>query len=345
MGVGSGIAAQAGFVSEGTVGTATTVTNFPEFNSEGVNFVKGLLQGQGLRAGGSYDRALRRVVSTVGAAGPITMDHATKKFNFFWRHMLGSTPTFTQLGSTTAYTGLHVPGPIDGKSFTYQKGVPQTDGTVKPFTFNGGKVTQWTFSVTDQLIAQLALTMDFWNVVTATGLAAASYPAGNEVFNFSQAALSIGGTASTSSGVTTVSGGSAATTLFKGFSLTGTNPMATARRGLGNAGVKKEQIENGIRTLAGQLDGEFTSESEIWDVMKADTSTVLHFTLTGSVIASTYHNTIDIICPAAKFDTSDISVAGPDIVQQSVPFAVLDDGSGSNPAIQVTITSTDTDAT
>jgi len=340
---GSGIASQVGVIAEATPGTALTVTNFPEFLSEGVNFQKGVLQGQGLHAGGAYNRNSRRVVSTVGAGGPLTMEHATKKFNFWWQQMLGSTPTFTQQGATTAYLGLHQPGTLDGKSFTYQKGVPQTDGTVKPFTFNGGKVSQWVFSVTDQQIAQLALTMDFWNVVTATGLAAASYPTGNELFNFSQAAIKLGGTASTTSGVIAVSGGATPTTLFKGFSLTGQNPMAADRRGLGNGGVKKEQIENGYRTLTGQLDGEFTAESETWDVMKADTTTALQLTLTGSVIASTFHNTLDIILPAVKFDTSDISINGPDIVQQSVPFTVLDDS--TNAVIQVSITSTDTDAT
>ena len=344
MAGGSGIASQVGFVSETTVGTAVTVSNFPEFNSEGVNYEKGVLQGQGLHAGGSYNRASRRVVSTVGAGGPITMDHATKKFNLFWKHMLGSSPTFTQQAATTAYVAVHQPGILDGKSFTYQKGVPQTDGTVKPFTFNGGKVTQWTLSVTEQQILQLALTMDFWNVVTATALATASYPSGNEVFNFSQATvLKLGGTASTASGVVSVASGVQASTLFKGFTLQGTNPMATERRGLGNAGVKNEQIENGYRVLTGTLDGEFTSESEIWDVMKADTTTALQLTFVGSTIESTYKNTLDIILPAVKFDTADISVGGPDIVQQSVPFTVLDDG--TNAVIQVSITSTDTDAT
>ena len=49
------------------------------------------------------------------------------------------------------------------------------------------------------------------------------------------------------------------------------------------------------------------------------------------------------ILPAVKFDTADVSVAGPDVVAQAVPFAVLDDG--TNAVIQVSITSTDTDAT
>lgn len=337
---GGGIAAQAGFAGESTVGTAVTVDHFPEFNSDTVDYTKGILQGQGLHAGGQYDRAARRVVSTVGAKGDITMDHATKKMNLFWKHILGSAPTFTQQGATTAYLAVHQPGSTDGMSLTYQKGVPQTNATVQPFTFNGGKVEAFSFSVTDQQIAQLMMTLDFWNVDTATALAAASYPAGNEVFNFSQAVIKLGGTASTTGGVVSVASGVAATTLFKGFTLSGTHPKADARYGLGNSGVKKEQIENGWRALTGNLDGEFTSRTEIWDVMKSDTTTALQITFTGSVIESTYHNTLDIILPAVKFDTASVAVPGPDIIPQAVPFTVLDDG--ANAVCQVSITSTDT---
>lgn len=339
MAAGGGIAAQAGFAGESTVGTAVVVDHFYEFNSETVAYVKGILQGQGLHAGGQYDRAGRRVVSTVGAKGDITMDHATKKMNLLWKHILGSTPTFTQQGATTAYLAVHQPGSTDGMSLTYQKGVPQTNGTVQPFTFNGGKVESFQFSVTDQQIAQLMLSLDFWNVATGTALASASYPAGNEVFNFSQATIKLGGTASTSAGVVSIAGGTTATTLFKGFTLSGTHPKADARFGLGNAGVKKEQIENGWRSLTGNLDGEFTSRTEIFDLMLADTTTAMQITFTGSTIASTYHNTLDIILPAVKFDTASIAVPGPDIIPQAVPFAVLDDG--TNAVVQVSVTSTD----
>ena len=341
MAPGAGIASQVGFVTETTVGSAGTPDHFPEFTGETVNFVKGILQGQGLHAGGFYNRAARRVVSTKAAAGDITMDHATKKMNFFWKHILGSTPTFTQQGATTAWTAVHQPGSADGSAFTYQKGVPQTNGTVQPFTFNGGKVTSATFSVTDQQIAQLVMSMDFWNVATGTALAAASYPAGNEVYNFSQAStFTLGGTASTSGGVVSIASGVAATTLFKGFSVTFAAPKATGRYGLGNSGIKKEQIENAYKTITGTLDGEFTSRTEIWDLMQADTTTALHLQFVGSNIASTYYNTLDFVFPAVKFNTADISVGGPDIVQQSVPFEVLDDG--VNAVCQVSITSTDT---
>lgn len=340
MSAGGGIAAQAGFVDESTVGTPVTVDHFYEFNSETVDYVKGILQGQGLHAGGQYDRSARRVVSTVGAKGDITMDHATKKMNLLWKHILGSAPTFTQQGATTAYLAVHQPGTTDGMGLTYQKGVPQTNGTVQPFTHNGGKVESFSFSVTDQQIAQLMLTLDFWNVATGTALASASYPAGNEVFNFSQCTIKLGGTASTGGGVVSIASGVTATTLFKGFTLAGTHPKADARYGLGNAGIKKEQIENGWRALTGTLDGEFTSRTEIWDLMQADTTTAMQVTFTGSVIASTYHNVLDIILPAVKFDTASVAVPGPDIIPQSVPFTVLDDG--TNAVCQVSITSTDT---
>lgn len=341
MAAGAGLAGSVGFAAEATVGTAATPDHFYEFNTEGVNYQKGILQGQGIHAGGLYDRASRRVVSTVGAGGPITLDHATKKMNLLWKYMLGSTPTFTQQGATTAYLAVHQPGTLDGGSFTYQKGVPQTDGTVRPFTFNGGKVTDWELSVSTEQILQLSLTMDFWNVVTATALAAPSYPTGNEVFNFQQVTtFKLGGTASTTSGVVSVASGTTVATLVRDFTLAGSNALAVDRRGLGNQGVKSEQIENGWRGLTGTLIGEFTSQAEIWDVMKADTATPLQITFEGSTIASTYKNTLDIILPAVKFDTADVSIDGPDIVAQSVPFVVLDDG--TNATIQVSITSTDT---
>lgn len=343
MATGSGLSAQVGVGEESTWGTAVTVDHFPEFNSEDVNYVKGILQGRGLYAAGAaaFDRASRRVVSTKSAGGTLTMDHATKKFNIFWKHMLGSTPAFTQQGATTAYTAVHTPVTKQGLGLTYQKGVPQTDGTVRAFTFNGGKVTDWEFSVNDGQIAQLVLTFDFQNVATAAALAAASYPAGNEVFNFSQATvLKLGGTASTTSGVVSVAGGTQAVTLFSGISLKGTTPMKTDRYGLGNAGLKQEAILNDYPTITGTLDGEFTSRTEIWDLMQSDTSTALQLTFTGSQIAAPYNNTLDIILPAVKFDTADVSVGGPDIVTQSVPFTVLSDG--VNAPIQVSITSTDT---
>lgn len=335
MALGSGIASQVVVKQESVVGTAVTVDHAYEFDSESVMWTPNVLQGTGLHAGGQYARTGRRVRPTATAAGDLTMEHAFNKMSFWWQQNLGvaSTPAVVVTG---AYKTILTPGGLQGTSITYQKGVPETvDGTVIPFTFNGGKVTGWEFALSDGAIPTLKETLDFWNVATATALVSPSYVAGDGVFNFSQAVLKIGGTASTTSGVTSVSGGTQVATIMSGYTLTGTNPMKVDRFGLGNAGVKAEQLENGYRGLALSLAGEFYNRTELWDVFKAGTAVPVELTLTGPIITGSTHYSLDILLSSVTFDTADNSVAGPDVVAQTVGCNVTDDG--TNNVIQVTV--------
>lgn len=338
MAIGSGLASQVGIGAESTVGTAVTVDHFLEFDSESVNFTKNTLQGVGLHAGGLYNRANRRVISTVTAGGDLTVEAAYNKQLLLWKNILGTLVGPTSI-STGVYSSVITPGSLKGTSLTYQKGVPQTDGTVQPFTFNGCKVTGAKFSVSTSQIAMLACTVDAWNVATATSLAAASYSTTNGVFNFSQATIKIGGTPSTTSGVTSISGGTPLTTLVNAYELDFSNPMKVDRYGLGSAGVKKEQIENDYRPLTGTLTGEFTQRSEIWDLFQADTGTSLQITFTGPNITSGNPYKLDIVLPSVKFDTGELSVAGPDVVPLNVNYTVLDNQIDN--VCQVTIVNAD----
>lgn len=336
MALGTGLASQVMVAEESTPGTAVTVTHPYEFDSESVNYVKNILQGTGLHAGGQYNRAARRVVSTVTASGDITMEHSYNNMEFWWKKNLGNVISGPTVVNTPAFKTIIGPGGLQGTGITYQKGVPETsDGTVEPLTFNGGKVTGWEFNVANGAIATLKETMDFWNVATATSLASASYIVPNPVWNFSQAAIKFGGTPSTTSSVTSISAGVSAVTLINGFTLTGTNPLKVDRFGLGNAGIKKEQLENDYRTLTGSLAGEFTNRTELYDLFKANTQTSIQFTMTGPIIASTSTYLLDIVLPAVFFDTDDTSIGGPDVVPQTVGFTVVDDG--TNNVIQVTL--------
>lgn len=336
MALGTGLASQVMVAEESTPGTAVTVTHPYEFDSESVNYVKNILQGTGLHAGGQYNRAARRVVSTVTASGDITMEHSYNNMEFWWKKNLGNVISGPTVVTTPAYKTVLGNGGLQGLGITYQKGVPETsDGAVEPLTFSGGKVTGWEFNVAMGAIATLKETLDFWTVSTATTLASASYIVPNPVWNFSQAAIKFGGTPSTSSGVTSISGGSAAVTVINGFTLTGTNPMKTDRYGLGNAGIKKEQLENDYRTLSGSLAGEFTNRTELYDVFKANTQTSIEFTLTGPIITGAIAYELDIVLPAVFFDTDDTSIGGPDVVPQTVGFTVVDDGVDN--VIQVTL--------
>jgi hypothetical protein len=355
----SGLSGQVGTVAETTYGTPVTVSHFYEFLSETLTFVPTWLDGQGLKSGQAYNRGSRTVVSEINITGDVTLEHTSGEatnavadsMGFWWKHALGSTITTpTQIAATTAYKQIHTPGSKAGFSMDIQVGRPQISGvTVQPFSYQGVKITTWEFSVTDNQIAQLKLTLDGQQELTATGLVAASYPTPNGLFSFANASVfTLGGTASTSAGETTVSGGTAVASRVTGFTLTGTTPMDTTRFGLGNAGLKGEPIENAIPTITGTLTTEFYSQSELYTPFKAAGTQVLELDLTkfdssgndaAGVAAGTNPYRLAFIIPACRFKTAAVNVAGPGVISQSVGFQAYDDGSGTNPVLQVKLVS------
>ena len=354
----SGLSGQVGTVVESTYGTPVTVTRFWEFLSENFQFVPAWLDGQGLKAGQAYKRASRTVQSQFDINGDITMEHtdgsaataAADSMGWWWKQALGSSITTPTVVTGTAYKQIHTPGSKAGFFATLQVGRPQISGvTVQPFTYTGVKVTDWEFSCSDNQIAQFKATCDGQTELTSTSLAAASYPTPNGLFTFKDAAnFKIGGTATTSAGETTVASGVAVASRVTGITITGSSPMKVDRYGLGNAGLKGEPIENAIPSITGTLSAEFYSRTELYDVFKANTTTALqldfsHFDSAGNdangAAAGPNPYLLSFILPAVKFKTASANIGGPDVIPQSVGFEAYDDGSGTNPVIQVKLVS------
>lgn len=339
MATGSGLDAQIGFGQEVTWGTAVTPTRFLEFNSESLKFDPTFLEPSALRAGTKYKRAGRVVQSRTSVSGDFTVELNTLGMGMLVKNMLGSNVIATTLISGSAYKQIHTPGDFRGKGLTVQVGRPEpASGTVQPFTYAGCKVSGWDFDMKDNDYATLKLTVDGKSETTATALATASFLSGGTAYNFSQASLKLGGTAATATGETTITGGVAASTIITDFSLSGKVPMATDRFGLGNAGQKAEQLENGIPTITGKLGAEF-GKTEFYDVFRANTTFALQFDLTGPLIAAGQNYLFSIILPAVKLKGAAPVVSGPDIVQMSTDFEVYSDE--TNPVIQVKIVSTE----
>lgn len=353
----SGLSGQVGTVAE-TYGTPATVTRFWEFLSENFVFDPNYLDGQGLKAGQAYNRASRTVQSQFDVNGDITMEHtdgsaasaAADSMGWWWKQCLGSSVTTPTVVLGTAFKQVHVNGSKAGFAATMQVGRPQISGiTVQPFTFTGCKVTQWDFSCSDNQIAQLKATIDAQTESTSTGLAAASYPTPNGLFSFADAkTFKIGGTATTSGGETTIAGGAAVQSRVTAITITGATPMKTDRYGLGNAGLKGEPIENAIPTITGTLTTEFFDRTEFYDKFKSGATVPFqldfsHFDSAGNdangVAAGPNPYLLSFILPAVKFKTSAQNITSPDVIPQSVGFQAYDDGSGSNPVIQVKIVS------
>lgn len=340
MATGTGLDAQIGFVAETTVGTAVTVTRFLEFNSESIAWKPTFVEPTGLRVGRKFKRASRLIQSRKTVDGSIEMEWATRGMGLLASHMIGSTGTATQISTTSAYQQIHTPGGFVGKGLTIQVGRPEPSGTVRPHTYTGCKFTGWEFKLSDSEIATLSVEVDGWDESTATALATASFTS-SEVWNFQQAVLKLGGTASTTSGEMSVSGGTAVTTVIREISIKGENPLATERFGIGNAGIKREQLENDTPTIMGSLTAEF-NRTELYDLMKNNTTTAIELTLTGSAIPSGGGNTnlLSFIMPACKLKEAAPTVDGPDIVQMTTAFEAYDDE--TNAPLQIKIVSADT---
>ncbi|MEW2250392.1 phage tail tube protein [Streptomyces sp. NPDC006975] len=340
MATGSGLDAQLMVGAESSWGTAVTPDHAFEFNDEGLKREPSWLEPTGLRVGQKYKRATRVSVSRESVSGDITLEHATKGMGLLWKHALASSATPTQLATTAAYEQIHTPGDFRGLGLTVQVGRPEpSSGIVRPFTYSGCKISQWELNVSDNAIPTLKLTVDGRQEDTAAALAAPSYLTGSHVFSFAGATLTLGGTVSTTSGKTSVSGATAIATVVTEVSISGEAPMATDRFGIGNAGLKSEQLENDTPTITGQLSAEF-NKAELYDVYRNNGTTALVLKLEGQTIEAGNKETLEIILPAVKFKQAAPNVGGPDIVQMSTDLEAYDDE--TNPPIQVRIISTDT---
>ncbi len=353
----SGLSGQVGTVAEVTYGTPVTVTRFYEFLSEAFVFNPSFLDGMGLKSGQAYNRSTRTVISRFDVNGDLVMEHTSGEaatviadsMGFWWKYALGSAFTTPVVVLGTAFAQTHTNGSKAGQFLTVQVGRPQISGvTVQPFTYTGVKVTDFEFSCNDNQIAQLKLTMDGQTELTATGLAAASYPTPNGLFSFANASvMTLGGTATTTAGVTTVASGAALGSRVTGITITGSTPMKVDRYGLANAGLKAEPIENAIPTITGTLQTEFFSRTELYDVFKANTTQPLQLDFTkfdsagndaNGVAAGPNPYRLSFILPAVRFKSGSINVSGPDVIPQSIGFQAYDDGT-TNPVIQVRLVS------
>lgn len=321
----SGLKTQFGYVAESTYGTPVTVTRFAEILSESLERRNQTINSNGLRnATRNLRRGSRRVLSANDGGGDVNFEVATTGFGLLFNHMLGGTSTIAQQAATPAYLQTHQLGDLTGKSLTMQKGVSQTDGTVKPFTFHGCKILGWEFSISVDQILQLRTTVDAEDVETSTALATATYPT-SSLFHFKQGTLSVGG-----SSVAQVTDAS----------VSGTNNLKTDRFYLGSNGLKKEPLDSDYPEIGGSLTAEFVDLTTFHDRFAADSAASLELEFVGAVISGAESETLTITVPEVRFEGETPKVSGPEVNVQNVPFVGLFDG--TNAGVKIEYKSTDT---
>ncbi len=322
MAIASGIAAQLGVKAETTYGTSVTPDRFYEFVSESLEADIGVIDAPQL-GGGRFLRSDRTKKFIRGGKGALELVVMNKGFGLLFEHMLGSN-TVTGAGDDKTQTIVPDAAALKGKSLTIQAGKPDISGTVQPFTFTGCKIVDWELKCALEEALKLALTIDAKTVVTSTALAAATYTATQEMFIFTEGALTIGGTAIS----------------VKNASIKGNNALATDRRFLGNA--KKEPLANGLADISGTLEGEFEDLTRYAAfVAGTQAQLVLTFTLATEIAAGAPF-TMTVTIPAIEYTGETPKVGGPDIVMQGAPFRAL--YNGVDPIITIEYVSSDTAA-
>jgi hypothetical protein len=311
----SGIDASLGIVDEVTYGTYVAPTRWLPFLTESLGLQQERNESAGLRSGQKYDRTDQWQTGKRRASGAISMELGNKGFGLLFKHCLGTIATTTD-GAGKKHTAT--PGDLFGKSFTVQVGTPEaTAGTVDPFSYMGCKVADWGISQALDGFPMLNLTVDAQDESTSQSLAAVSSPAETELLHWSGCVVNVGGSAFDA----------------LSFDFTQNNGLNVDRHHLRGARLKKEPVEAGKRQATGTITAEYEGLTAYNRFVNGTTATIVATWTAVSTYDTAKPFKLVLTLQNCRFDGTSPDVQGPGVVQQSLPFKVLDDG--TNPAVQV----------
>ncbi|WP_330348172.1 phage tail tube protein [Streptomyces sp. NBC_00582] len=326
MAIGSGLGAQLGIAAESTYGTFVAPTKFSEFTKESLALKKTTAQSAGIAAGRLLPLSSRRVVTRQEAAGSVDMEVANKGMGLWLQGLMGTSVTPVQQGVTTAYLQTHTLASVAGKSLTIQLGVPLTTGTVTDKSFVGCRITSGEFSCGVGEMLTASFEIDAKNCDESQTLAAASY-SNMSPFHFAQLTAKAG----TYSSEVALDG-------VRKVSCKIERPQDVERFYAGQAGLKKEPIENDQVKITGNIETDYVATT-LDDLHTSDAATSLVLEWVGPLIASTFYETFRITLPAVKLDEGPPVVDGFGVVKPTFNYTGLYDGT-NQPKIEYISTDT-----
>lgn len=318
---------QVGMKTETTYNTGVVVDHFYEFNSEGVKLAMNRVVSNGLRSGRRVVGSLQHQSIKIGADGPFMIDVPTKGFGAWLVHMLGTVATTGPVDSNYTHTGTV--GSLLGDSFTWQVNRPfNPSGTAQAFTYTGGKIASWEMGCDVNGLLAFTGTFDFADESTVTALATVSYPAGANVFTWAQGAITIAGAAAE----------------ISTFKVGANNALKTDRYYQRNSAVKKEPVENGLRTMTWSIGMDFTDLTQynrFRDAINTNNEAAIVATYQGPVAhAGATLPSVVVTIPAARFDVADVNIGGPDALTIALSGVATDNASASPVTIAYTTNDT-----
>ncbi|MEA5453302.1 phage tail tube protein [Sinomonas sp. JGH33] len=319
-----------GLKKETTYGTGVTPDHFPEFLSESLEAKLDIKQGQGFRVGSRVGRVERRVLGKQWAEGDIEIEMAARGCGIFLEALLGASVS-TALTAPAYQQNFTLATSDPLNSYTIQKGIPLLGGgAAQAHTFWGAVCTKGELSSSQGDVVKLKTSWNAKQVDTATAYAAPSYVASNEVFFFSEGAITIGGTPTAPTATALASGGTSVGDVVD-FSLSIDSKLDTNGFTYGGGGRQSRRpVVGGMADIKGKMTVEFDSTT-MRDAYLNQTSLAVVLTFTSATsIATGIFNTLQVYIPAIRTN-GDLPNATNGVVKQSIDFDVLDNGSGASP--------------
>lgn len=319
----SGSLVKVGFGKEVTYGTAVAVTKRQEIISEDIRGSYPRLQAESLSSA-LVDRSDRFAVNAKGASGSINLEPFTRGFGDWLGFMMGSVVT-SGPAEINAYTHTATIADLSGKFFTLQIGRPDETATLRPWTYEGGKVTGFEFSNSVDQTLRASLSMDFEKesnpdapagVYAVTALNALTAPAG-EVLNWQGGEVTLGGVAIE----------------VAELSVRVDNSLNTDRWFIGAANQKKEPRQDGKRSIEWSFRTPYV-DNNFWEKVSSGTpggtTGVLKAKWSGpTLLGTTIYPSLELEMPVARFDEGGPVVSGPSQLEQTMTGRALFDGTNS----------------
>jgi hypothetical protein len=354
MAIGSGLGGSLGVKVEGTYGTYVAPTSWTEFTKESLNRNQKSAVASGLAAGRLVDFGSRRYITTESGNGSIDTpfwDRGTAAAAGGMGKLLGAifggsvVPVIN--GATTAFTQTYDIADTFGKSLTLQAGIPDTTGTVRPYTFLGAKNTGMTLECGVDTAVTMSTDWDIRQVVETQTLAAPSYAAAAQPFHFGMATIGLS-TAGTYVPFT-ATGGVTANNIagVRKVSIKMDRKISDDRFYMGNtvaatsnAILKSEPITNDVVAVSGTIDFDYVDKTIFSDRFLSNTPFALTIAFTSTQLAgAAFPYQLVLQMSQCYVDGETPALDGPGVVAPSIPFVALADG--TNSALRLVYTSSD----
>lgn len=325
MTVATGINGQLGYAAESTFGTAVTPTRFAEFLSEDFKKTVQRLEAQGIRAGARVDRSDRWASGRVGVDGSIDQELHNKGFGLLLKHLFGNVVTAQpdSGGHPTVFTHTFIPASLWGLSLTHEVGWKDETGTAFKKTIEGAKAKGFELSAKVGEFAKLKSEWVAEDLVAASGVTVAAYPASTTPMTFVMATLTIGGSAVD----------------VEGFTLKGVNALDDDRYFIGSQ-LRKEPVNNGYGEYTLDIDAEWVDWTAYNRFINGTEAALVILIQGANIVDATYKYQLQITTNV-RFDGDTPRLDERKRIMQPLKAKALDTGSGPGTAITAVYQTTD----